>query len=85
MPYTLRRTWPHDPRANQDDYVVKCDGKDVGRMCRTIGTGGRLVWLWTIYGASLADRSDTFEDAKRQRKAAFESRAPLSPSAHPRA
>ena len=39
MPYTLRRTWPDDP-DNADDYVVRYDGKDVGRMYRTTGAGG---------------------------------------------
>jgi len=50
MTYTLRRTWADDPRANQDDYVVRCDGEEVGRMYKTIGVGGVTVWQWTIYG-----------------------------------
>jgi hypothetical protein len=44
MPYTRRRTWPDKP----DDYVIRCDGHDVGRVYRTrVPEGDR--WQWSIY------------------------------------
>jgi hypothetical protein len=70
MPYTLRRTWPD----REGDYVVRCDGVEVGRMYRTHGVGGVMVWLWTIYGTPLTGREPTLEEAKAQWRAAFEQR-----------
>jgi hypothetical protein len=67
--YTLRRSWPDKP----DDYVVKCDGKDVGRMYLEIGAGGTWRWHWTIYGTSLVGLPATFEQAQAEWKLAFES------------
>ena len=72
MPYTLRRTWPEDP-DRPDDYVVRYDGKDVGRTYQTIGAGGATVWIWTIYGSSRSGREPTLEAAKARWRAAFES------------
>ena len=44
MPYTRRRTWPDEP----DDYVIRCEGLDVGRVyLERVPAGER--WLWTIY------------------------------------
>ena len=69
--YTMRRTWPDDGR-NQNDFVIRCDGEDVGRLYELIGVGGRLVWHWTIYSTNRCGRPETFEEAKRQWKASFE-------------
>jgi hypothetical protein len=45
MPYTRRRTWPDSDR---EDYVIRCEGLDVGRVYRTrLPDGDRFVW--TIY------------------------------------
>ena len=44
MPYTRRRTWPDE----RDDYVIRCEGLDVGRVYLTrVPAGDR--WLWTIF------------------------------------
>jgi hypothetical protein len=44
MPYTRRSTWPDD----RDDYVIRCEGRDVGRVYLTrVPHGDR--WLWTIF------------------------------------
>ena len=44
MPYTRRSTWPHE----RDDYVLRCEGLDVGRVYLTrVPAGDR--WLWTIF------------------------------------
>jgi hypothetical protein len=72
MTYTLRRTWPDDGRANQNDYEVLCDSKKVGRMYKTLGVRSETVWQWTIYGRHNAGRAPTLEAAKARWKAAFE-------------
>jgi hypothetical protein len=68
----MRRTWADDPRANQDDYVVLCDGKEVGRMYKTMGVGGDTVWQWTIYGINRSGREPTLDAAKARWRTAFE-------------
>ena len=46
MPYTRRSTWPDDD--DRDDYVIRCEGLDVGRVYLTrVPAGDR--WLWTIF------------------------------------
>ena len=43
-PYTRRSTWPDE----HDDYVIRCEGLDFGRVYLTrVPAGDR--WLWTIY------------------------------------
>ena len=45
MPYTRGRTWPDTDR---DDYVIRCDGHDVGRVYKTrVPEGDR--WQRSIY------------------------------------
>jgi hypothetical protein len=66
--YTLRRTWDHKP----DDYVVKVDGTDAGRMYLEVGAEGRWQWHWTIYGTSRSGLPPTFEQAQAEWKAAYE-------------
>ena len=53
---------------------MRCDGKDVGRMYKTLGVGGGIVWQWTIYGVNKSGREPTLEAAKARWKAAFEER-----------
>jgi hypothetical protein len=53
---------------------VRCDGKDVGRMYKTLGVGGGIVWQWTIYGVNKSGREPTLEAAKARWKAAFKER-----------
>ena len=44
MPYTRRSTWPDE----RDDYVIRCEGLDVGRVYLTrVPDGDR--WRWSIY------------------------------------
>ena len=44
MPYTRRSTWPDE----RDDYVIRCEGRDVGRAYLTrVPAGDR--WLWTVF------------------------------------
>lgn len=68
---TLRRTWPDDPHR-PDDYVVVSDGKDAGRIYKTLGTGGAEVWVWTIYGSNKAGREPTLDAAKARWRGAFD-------------
>ena len=43
MPYTRRSTWPDE----RDDYVIRCEGLDVGRAYLTrVPVGDRS---WTIF------------------------------------
>ena len=44
MPYTRRSTWPDE----RDDYVIRCEGLDVGRVYLTRAPAGDR-WLWTIF------------------------------------
>ena len=44
MPYTRRSTWPDE----RDDYVIRSEGLDIGRVYLTrVPAGDR--WLWTIF------------------------------------
>ena len=44
MPYTHRPTWPDE----SDDYVIRCEDLDVGRVyLLRVVAGDR--WLWTIF------------------------------------
>ena len=44
MPYTRRSTWPDE----RDDYVIRCEGLDVGCVYfMRVPAGDR--WLWTIF------------------------------------
>ena len=44
MPCTRRSTWPDE----RDDYVIRCEGLDVGRVYLTrVPAGDR--WLWTVF------------------------------------
>lgn len=79
MPYTLRRAWPSDPDQS-DDYVIRHDGRDVGRLYLAI-FAGRDLWQWTIYinadvhrvpGVPIEGRAETFEEAKAEFRQSFE-------------
>ena len=69
--YTLRRTQWDDGRV--DDYIVKCDGEEVGRIYKDVGVKGATVWQWTIYGSDKTGREPTLEAAKARWRGAFES------------
>ena len=49
MPYTRRPTWPDHPARR--DYVIRCEGLDIGRIYLTKLPGGdRFVWSIYING-----------------------------------
>ena len=75
--YTLLRTQWHDGRVSENDYVVKCDGSEVGRIYKTLGVGGQTVWQWTIYGTDKVGREPTLEAAKARWRRAFEAPEPV--------
>ena len=76
MPYTRRRTWPDKP----DDYVIRCEGLDVGRVyLERVPAGER--WLWTIYinghvpqieGVPISGMAPDLDAAAAQFKASYE-------------
>jgi len=45
MPYTRTRTWPDSDR---EDYVIRCEGLDVGRVYKSRGPHGDR-FVWSIY------------------------------------
>jgi hypothetical protein len=47
MPYTRVPTWPENPNR-RDDYVIRHDGRDVGRVYLTRLLDGD-AFVWTIY------------------------------------
>ena len=77
MPYTRTPTWPDTDR---EDYVIKCEGLDVGRVYLTrLPAGDR--WLWTIYmnghvpqiaGVPISDHAITLDEAASQFKQSYE-------------
>ena len=77
MPYTRRRTWPDTDR---EDYVIRCEGLDVGRVYRTrLPHGDRFVW--TIYmnghvpqvdGVPVSGATETLDEAGAQFKRSYE-------------
>jgi hypothetical protein len=81
MAYTVRPTWPDQPRRT-DDYVFRYNGVDVGRTYGDRFAGNVLAWRWTIYlgrhvrrtvdGVSVTGLADTPEEAKAQFRASFE-------------
>ena len=48
MPYSRRPTWPDHDR---EDYVIRCEGRDVGRVYRRRLPEGHRYY-WTIYISS---------------------------------
>ena len=45
MPYTRR---PTGPNTNGEDYVIRCEARDVGRVYRRLLPEGHRYY-WTIY------------------------------------
>jgi hypothetical protein len=77
MAYTCRRTWPDTDR---DDFVIRCEGLDVGRVYRTQVPDGER-WLWGIYinghvpqvkGVPVAGLASDLHAAAVQFKASYE-------------
>ena len=77
MPYTRRPTWPDEP---DDDYVIRCEGRDVGRVYFTRVPEGHR-WLWTIFmnghvpqveGVPITGLAATLDDAAAEFKRSYE-------------
>ena len=77
MPYTRRSTWPDEP---DDDYVIRCEGLDVGRVYFTPVPEGHR-WLWTIFmnghvprvdGVPIGGLAATLDDAAADFKQSYE-------------
>ena len=77
--YTLLPAWAPDARR-PDDYVFRCDRKNVGRTYRTVTPDGER-WLWTIYivagirlieGVPISGLVTSLDEAKAAFKASYE-------------
>jgi hypothetical protein len=78
LTYTLRRASPGENRP--DDFVIRHDGRDVGRLYRS--TFAREVrWQWSIYiidnirrvdGVPISALAESLQEAKAQFKVSFE-------------
>jgi hypothetical protein len=77
MPYTRR---PTGPNINREDYVIRCEARDVGRVyLRRLPEGPR--YYWTIYisarvpqvpGAPISGLAVTLDDASSALKRSYE-------------
>ncbi len=81
---TLRKTVIGGETA-PDDYVVIWDDLPIGRIFRSIGTGGAHIWSWSAGLPNVPQRSnhrgraDTLDQAKAQFRTAWaEIKADLS-------
>jgi hypothetical protein len=70
--YTLCRTCAAQPHR-EDDFIVRCEGRDVGRLYRDAFAGGAR-WSWTIFsvddlrpvaGVSISGLAESLDEAKR--------------------
>ena len=77
--YTLQHTWAPDP-SRPDDYLLRCDRKNVGRTYRTVTPDGER-WVWTIYivagirlieGVPISGLVASLDEAKAAFKASYE-------------
>ena len=78
MPYTRSPTWPEKP--DRQDYVIRCEGLDVGRVFLTrLPEGDRF--LWSIYinghvplvpGVPISGHAVTLDEAASQFKQSYE-------------
>ena len=76
MPYTCRNSWPDE----RNDFVIRCEGLDVGRVYLTrVPAGDR--WLWTLFmyghvpkveGVSITGLAVTLDDAAAEFKRSYE-------------
>jgi hypothetical protein len=79
MPYTRRLTWPDSPHR-RDDHVIRCDGRDIGRVYLTRRPDGDR-YVWTIYmnghvpqvdGVAIQGAAVTLDEAAVQFKRSYE-------------
>jgi hypothetical protein len=78
MPYIRRNTFPHHP--NRDDYVIRCEGLDVGRVyLAELPEGERYCWFVYINGhvsqvpgVPVSGRAVTLDEAGAQFKRSYE-------------
>jgi hypothetical protein len=71
--FMLRRIiWPDgQPSLDPEDYSVREDDRDVGRIYRTTGGARGSGYAWFVYGTSRARFAATLDDAKTQWKTAY--------------
>lgn len=74
----MRKTWPGDPR-NENDFVVVLDGKtDLARIRLETFAHQNVIWSWSVYGFaigqdnSMRGNEETFDKAKAKTKAVIE-------------
>jgi hypothetical protein len=74
--FTLRRIiWPHGkPSLDPEDYSVVVDGKDIGRIYRTLAPGGQQRWRWSLYSRNAGGLVDSIEDANEAFRKAWEAK-----------
>ena len=78
MPYSLRDTWPDS--TDRRDYVVRCEGLEVGRVYLTrLPDGERFVWTIYINGhvpqiadTPISGHAVTLAEAASQFKRSYE-------------
>jgi hypothetical protein len=73
MAFILRRIiWPDgQPSHDPEDYGVREDDRDVGRIYLTTGGARGDGYAWFIYGSSRAGFAATLDDAATEWKAAY--------------
>ena len=78
MPYTRR---PSGPNTNGEDYVIRCEARDVGRVYRRLLPEGHRYY-WTIYisdrvsqvpGVPISGLAATLDEACAAFKRAYDS------------
>jgi hypothetical protein len=73
MAFILRRIiWADgQPSLDPEDYSVREDDRDVGRIYHTAGGARGDGYAWFVYGTSRAGFAATLDDAKTEWKAAY--------------
>lgn len=79
QPYSLRRTRLSD-EADTQDFVIRWNGRDVGRVYRG-KFAQRDLWQWTIYmidgarrieGVPIQGLAETLDEAKAEFRSSFD-------------
>jgi hypothetical protein len=72
-PFVLRRIIWSDgqPSLDPEDFSVRENDRDVGRIYRTTGGARGSGYAWFIYGSSRSGFAATLEDAATEWKAAY--------------
>jgi hypothetical protein len=71
--FTLRRIiWADGQPSDKDDFSVRADGRDVGRIYRTDGGFRGEGYAWFIYGSSRNGFAQTRDQAAADWKVAYQ-------------